>query len=258
MSMGLLDMPAWLLDPLDRLLAVAHLPALARVLLWGALAGYAGMWLYRHFSPQQRIAAVRSDLAIAQRRLANHDGEFGELLPLIRAQFALTLRQLRLTTGAALLAAVPVLFVLPWLSNRHDVQFPAPASAVRVCFTPADTVADLHADPAWQDAGEAGCRVVAWPAGDENVTIREHDRLVLTLPMTAPATIVHRRTWSNALVGNPAGYLADDLRTTAVHIDLPSMDLQPLGPAWLRGWMPAFFLSALLVSLLLRWRWKLH
>ena len=258
MNMGLLDIPAWLLDPLDHLLAAAHLPSVVRVLLWGALAGYAGMWLYRRFSPQQRITEVRGELAIAQRRLANHDGEFAELLPLIRAQFALTLRQLRLTTGAALLAAVPVVFVLPWLSNQHDVAFPAPSSAVRVCVTPIDAIADLVADPAWQDAGEAGCRVITWPTAGTSLAIRENGQAVLTVPMPAPASIVHRRSWGNALVGNPAGYLADDLRTTAVHLDLPSIDLLPTGPGWLRGWAPAFFLSALLVSLLLRWRWKLH
>ena len=45
MSTGLLDLPGYLFGPVDGLLASLQVPALLRVLLWGSLAGYAGMWI---------------------------------------------------------------------------------------------------------------------------------------------------------------------------------------------------------------------
>ena len=86
MSLGLLDIPGLLLGPIDSALAAIKMPTLLRLLGWGWLSGYAGMWIYRRFSPQQRIAEVRTLLADVHKQLASYDGEFSGLLA--RAQLA--------------------------------------------------------------------------------------------------------------------------------------------------------------------------
>lgn len=258
MTFGLLDLPGFVLDPIDLVLAVMRIPGIVRVLFWGAVVGYAGMWIYRRHSPQQRIAEVRSELAEVQKQLARYDGEFSGLTPLIRRQFALALRQMRLTAGAALMAALPMLLVLPWLSNAFGVRDPAPGTEIRVCAEPAAVAANLAWTPTAQATDDDACRRFAWPADGATITIEEGDLTLLTLPLPAPASIVHRRHWLNLLVGNPAGYLPDAAMTTAVHLDVPELELIKWGPGWLRGWEASFFLSALAYSLWLRWRWKLN
>ena len=258
MNLGLLDLPGFLLAPADRLLSLLHVPALLRVFVWGALVGYAGMWIYRRWSPQQRIAELRVELADAQRRLAAYDGEFSGLLPLIRTQFGLALRQMRLTAGAAFLAAAPILLVLPWLSNQYDRQFPETGAPVQVCVKPATASAALRWSPADLSADENGCWQVSWPGPGHASDLQENGGVVLRLPTAIPVVIVHKFHWLNWLVGNPAGYLADASAADSVHLNLAPIDLLPWGPGWLRGWEAAFFLSALIVSLWLRWRWKLN
>jgi hypothetical protein len=258
MNSGLLDLPGFLLGPVDGLLALLHVPALLRVLWWGALVGYAGMWIYRRWSPQQRIAELRVELAAVQRRLAGYDGEFSGLLPLIRAQFALALRQMRLTAGAAFLAAAPILLVLPWLSNQYDRQFPAAGEHVRICASPAASAQALRWSPADRNADAQGCWELPWPQSGETLNLSDGSLDLLELPTAVPATIVHKRHWLNWLVGNPAGYLPDDARSDSVTLDLAAIDLVPFGPGWMRGWEAAVCLSALAWSLWLRWRWKLN
>ncbi|MFZ1392213.1 MAG: hypothetical protein WAS23_11550 [Dokdonella sp.] len=258
MNPGILDLPGLALGPLDHLLELAHAPGLLRVFGWGALVGYIGMWIYRRWSPQQRIAELRIELADVQKRLAAYDGEFSGLLPLIRGQFALALRQMRLTAGAALLAALPILLVLPWLSNQYGVHDPLPGTAIRICVEPADVATSLHWSSHATPTDSAACNTVSWPANGETTTLTEGATRLLQLPLPAPAEIVHKRHWLNTLVGNPAGYLADASAAARVHLDLPAIELIGWGPKWLRGWEAAFFLSALIVSLWLRWRWKLN
>lgn len=258
MNIGLLDLPGFLLGPIDQVLAAIHVPALLRVLLWGALAGYAGMWLYRRWSPQQRIAELRGELAEVQRRLSSYDGEFSGLMPLIRRQFALALRQMRLTAGAALLAAVPILLVLPWLSNRYALQAPDAGSAIAVCVVPAAAASRLEWNPPLATADAQGCWNVAWPAAGQATVLREQGKDLLAWPLPAPASLVHKPHWLNWLIGNPAGYLPDTSAIERVDFGFTPVEFIPWGPSWLRGWEAAFFLSALVISLHLRWRWKLH
>ncbi len=257
MNIGLLDVPGYLLGPLDHLLGTAGVPALVRVLLWGGVAGYLGMWIYRRVSPQERLAAVKTELAAAQKAVAVYDGDFGGLLPLIRAQFGLALRQLRLSTAAALLAALPVLLVLPWLSNEHGARAPGEGAPVRLCVAPAGQSGVTWPASASADATDASCRIVPWPGAGSSAILAHGATTLVTLPTPVPSRIVHKRVALNVLVGNPAGYLPEDTPVEAVTLEVPSAELVAFGPSWMRGWELPFFLSALVVSLVLRWRWRL-
>ena len=76
--------------------------------------------------------------------------------------------------------------------------------------------------------------------------------------MAEPVSVVHQRRWWNALIGNPAGYLPSPGDVDVVELDLPQPEFLPLGPEWLRGWMPLFFAIVLAFSLLLKFVWRLH
>ncbi|MEO8461187.1 MAG: hypothetical protein ABI451_11720 [Dokdonella sp.] len=259
MKQGLLDLPAPLLDWVEAWLAASRLPAIVHVFAWGILAGWIGMWVYRRTSHQERLTAIRRELAGAQRALANYDGEFRGLMPLIGRQFGLAFRQMGVTVMPALLAGLPLLFMLPWLSNQFESIRPGARAPIEVCAIPAE----ISASRGWDSATPAtsagpGCWEIAWPGRGQMATLREGNEVLLDLPSSVPVTVVHRHYWLNALIGNPAGYLPDSVETQSVHIDLPELELHALGPIWLRGWEAAFFFAALIPSLILKSQWRLH
>lgn len=267
MSLGLLDLPAPLWSLVDRALAAAWLPAGVRVAVFGVLSGWLCMWLYRRWSRQDQLAALAPQVKAARADLAAWDGDFAGLMARVRTVFALSGRHLRLTFAAAMLAGLPVLLVLPWLSNQFGHAWPAPGEPVRVQvlapLTPPATLAwtvPAQAPALRTIPGEIGpAWRVAWPAPGTALALAADGVPLLALPLAAPVPVVHRRVpaW-NWLVGNPAGYLADDAPVEAIAIDLPPRQLHGVGPAWLRGWLAVYFIVVVVVSLALKARWRLH
>ncbi|MEQ8966245.1 MAG: hypothetical protein RID91_10500 [Azospirillaceae bacterium] len=102
----------------DAAMALA-LPGLARLLLWGVVAGAASMLLYRAVSPQRRLARTRRAAAAARRRLAGHDGDAATLGRLVRRSLGLSLTHLRLAIGPTMLAGLPVLAVAAWIGQAY-------------------------------------------------------------------------------------------------------------------------------------------
>ena len=47
-------------------------------------------------------------------------------------------------------------------------------------------------------------------------------------------------------------------RGRRVHLGMPRPEFLPLGPEWLRGWMAYFFGVVIVLSLLLKFLWRLH
>ncbi|MEO8669868.1 MAG: hypothetical protein ABI411_01060 [Tahibacter sp.] len=258
MSRGLLDIAAWPVELLDHALATLHVPALARIMLWGVLAGAAGMWLYRRYSPQQLLVELRQQLAEVQRALTTHDGEFSDLWILIKRQLLLALRQLRASVVPALMAGLPALLLLPWLSNEYDLVTPTQNMPVKICISPSVAVTAIHWDPESAAMAVDQCWHVVWPAEPHVVHLREGERELLQIPTQAISPVIHKFQFFNLLIGNPAGYLDPASKIDSISLDLPTAELIPYGPTWSRGWMPAFFLAVLLVSLWLRRRWRLQ
>jgi hypothetical protein len=125
--MNILEVPAPLFAWIDGLLQ--GLPAPMRLLLWGIAAAVLSMWLYRQFSPQQRIAQGRREQSRARARLDAFDGELTAAWPLIRDLLRASLVQVARVTGPAVLASLPLLFLLVWLSAAYGHAFPAGAVA---------------------------------------------------------------------------------------------------------------------------------
>lgn len=258
MNPGLLDLPAPLLDALDGALDRIGVPALLRVVAYAAASAWMGMALYRRLSDQRRLAEVGAQVALSQQALARHDGDFATLRTLILANLRATSHHLALTLRPALIASLPLLFALPWLSNRFDFRQPQAGTSISVCVQP--VVRDLR----WQvtsaaTAAAPGCWLTPWPDVEKPATLSDSaGRTLLVIPNAATSDTVEKFGWFNWLIGNPAGYLPADAAIARVHITLPQRQIFPVGPAWLRGWVFWYFLVALLFSLWLKWRWRLH
>jgi hypothetical protein len=160
------------------------------------------------------------------------------------------------------IASVPVIFILAWISNAFDARSPEVGAAIEVEAIPSDghQLPPLH----WQGDGEvleerAGAWSVAWPSGENPLQLIDSDGTVLlTLPTVAPVGTVHQRRWWNGLIGNPAGYLPSPGDVDTLELAVPQPEFLSFGPEWLRGWMAWFFGVVIVLSLLLKFLWRLH
>jgi len=244
--MGLFDFPAPIFGAIDGVLAMA-MPPLLRLVIWGIFAGWLTMVVYRRFSDQEKIGELKAQQKSQQKGIAEFDGEFAELMPLIRHTLALGFRQLGLALGPALLATAPVLFIVIWVAGEFGYETPATGREVFLTVEPANS--DIH----WSSTTEVniseGGWVVNWPSQGQSLTMRDGQQPLLVLPLEQDIPIIHKKRWWNLLMANPLGYLPKDGKTDVIHIGLPEAVIIGSGPGWVRGWMFSFFLTFLLSSI---------
>lgn len=261
MKYGLLDLPSPLLTAIDDGLDSLGLPAVVRVLIYAAASAWLCMALYRRLSRQSELAELATASRALRRELADYDGPFDGLMKRVRKLLGLSSRHLRLSFLPAMLGGLPLLLVLPWMSNQFGLTVPAAGSTVTVTVESMESSASL---PRWTDSqaswnSETQGWQVKWPEADQPIELRNEGQVLLRLPLEAPASIVHRRVPAfNWLLGNPAGYLPDAAPMFALQLDLPTRQLHRMGPDWLRGWMAVYLIPMVLLSLAFKWRWKLQ
>jgi predicted AlkP superfamily phosphohydrolase/phosphomutase len=260
-SRGVFDLASPLFTRIDHLMS-GWLPDLGRLTFWGLLAAFVTMGLYRLTSNQSRLAANKKEIAALQRSLADYDGPLSGMWPLLGRNFALAGHQLWLALVPGLIASVPVIFILAYVSNAFDARAPAVGDMIEV---EAITSEGRSLPPLqWRGDGEVreegdGVWSVAWPPAEGPLELLDSDGTVLlTLPTAAPVGGVHQRRWWNVLLGNPAGYLPSPGDVDAVELGLPRSEFLPFGPSWVRGWIAYFFGVVIVVSLALKFLWRLH
>ncbi len=244
--MGLFDLAAPLLQAVDGAIGIV-LPATARLVLWGVLAGWMTMVAYRRLSNQERIGELKREQKARQREISEFDGEMDELLPLIFSTLRLGIRQLGLAIGPALLATIPVLFLVAWVAGAFGYHQPAPGAQVSVTATPQEAALDWQPGLAATPAEEGW--LLEWPGNGEVVTLAKDGIALLRLPAGRPVPVIHKKQWWNLLFGNPIGYLPEQSALEQIDIGLPPQQFIPVGPAWIRGWMFLFFGTFLLASI---------
>lgn len=235
--MGLFDLPAPALAWIDHAMDAA-LPPLARLTLWAAVGALVSMELYRRISPQRRLRDLRAEIRAARQRLYAYDGDFAGARPLLGRMIGLSLTQIGLVAPATLGASLPLVVLVVWVSTAYGYAYP-----------PTGTPVDVRIDrPEYR-----GRFVESTPYLPPRVVVVDAEGRPAVEPLVpAPAPVIHKRRWWNALIGNPAGYLPDDAPVGRVAIGLPKQELIPFGPPWLRGWEASFFAALALVSLVLK------
>jgi hypothetical protein len=228
--MGLFDLPAPLLTWASGQLS-GILPPAALAALGAAVAAILSLELYRFLSPQQRIADLRREAVLTQRKLASHDGELAEAWPLIGRMLSFSLKRVALVLPATVIGVYPVIALLLWTGNTYGYRFPTAGEQVAVKAAPA-------AEATWEPGEPPNVEVQARSGGP-----------IVNIALAMPVPSLYQRRWWNLFAGNPAGYLPAGLAVDHVTIDLPRRRLLPAGPAWASGWEAVFLLTLTLVAL---------
>ena len=244
--MGVFDVPAPLFAWVDQVMSGVAPPTL-RLIVWGLVAAVLSMGLYWMFSPQHRLTDVKIRAAKAREDLNAFDGEFGEAWPLMQSMLSLSFRQLTMTTMPALLASIPVLMLIVWLSTAYGYAMPDGQSRIEVETTPNTAVLAKYQSPDGPVAANHPRLIVTNVDGD----------VVGDIALAAPVPTIHKKQWWNRLIGNPLGYLPADSDIDAIEIDLPERDYLGFGPSWLRPWYVLFFTILVVGSLAIKMAFRI-
>lgn len=247
---GLLNLGYPVFGTVDGWLAVL-LPAWLRLAFWGALSGAAAMALYAALSSQERLHALKQRGAELRAAVARTE-DAGEAARLAFQNVKLSFRFLGAVLGPAFLSGIPVLFVLAWVAATYSYAMPAPDQAVPLTVDPPSAVVSVA--PAAASDGLA----VAWPGPDGEITLEDGGGVAVVVPANELSLgIVHKRRWWNWLLGNEAGYLPDAGQADSVMFAMPEYEVLALGPWWMRGWAFTYFVSLLIVSLVIKFTFRI-
>ena len=250
--MGLFDVPGPLFDVLDRLWGLA-LPPVGRLVLWAILGAALSMALYYLFSAQRRIGRIKAEIAVARQRLNRFDGELGEAWPLIGGLLKLSLRHFAVVLWPAVLASLPVLCLIIWLSSTYGYDYPRSGAEISLHTVPGNLTARWVSDV--ETTADAPAEAVRLP---RIVVTNDRDQVIGQVALSAPIPTLHERRWWNFLIANPAGYLPTGSPIERIDLDLPRQEFVGIGPSWLRTWEATFFVVLLLCSIGIKVGFRVH
>lgn len=258
---SLFDLLGPLLSRLDGVLSDSlSLAPVWRIAFFAAFASLISMSLFKRLSRQDELATLKQAINSVQKSLVRKDREDGGLKTDLLQNLKLTGRQLWLSFWPALIASIPVLFLLAFSSNQFGVE--AAKAGSRVYVTPIG----LQRSPAeyeWLGINaQWDARKKAWtfyqPEPGQTASLMLGKEQQLSLPTSVPASILHRKYWWNVLLANPAGYLDDNASIERFEFSTPTQVIINWGPGWMRGWLFAFMLFLVLFSVAIKRVWKIQ
>jgi len=244
-------------DVLSNFLALAPV---WRIALFAALASAVSMLLFKTLSNQAELATLKQEIKTVQKELTRSEMEPGRLRKVIQQNLKLTGRQLWLSLWPALLASIPVVFLLAFCSNQFSVE--NPESDFRVYVTPKDFQGS-PLDYEWVGVNaQWDARKQAWtfyqPGPRQTVSLMLGSQQQLGLPTPVPTRVIHHKRWWNYLFANPAGYLDANVNIGMFVFNTPTQIIMNWGPGWMRGWLFAFMLFLIFFSVVIKVVWKIH
>lgn len=240
--MGLFDVPAGIFSWVDAGVA-GFLPAPARIAAWGVMGAVASLGLYWLLSPQQRMARIAEAEQRLKHAMWEDDTAMAEGLAAASSLIRLALVRLGLVLIPVLIAALPILSLMVWLDTQYGLALPRPGQTASIKAVP-DT-----AHVRWVPDNSPPARVeVLDQAGQVHQSV----------PIVVAVPVIEKRTWWNALIGNPLGYLANDSPAERVEISLEKQQYLSVGPDWIRGWEALFLVTLLAGSALLKWTLRIR
>lgn len=224
---------------------------LARLIFWGCAMGAVSMGLYQLASPQRRLTQSKAKAAELRRQIAEFDGEFAQLRPVITQSLTHSLKHIGLTLLPAVLASIPLVACVVSIYSVYHFRALVPGDVIAVSVSPdAETIAAAPAD-SLQKHGDVWD--LTWPAATDQVVVFDRAGATLTSLERKPASdVVERFYWLNRLIGNPLGYIPQDSSVDRLEFALPRFEVLAIGPPWLRGWEAPFFVTLILTSILIK------
>lgn len=236
--MGIFDLGQAGFSVIENLFAM--FPPSVRVAFWGFWSAIFSIAVYSLLSPQKRLAALVLQIAGAKLQLVSQEpDDFSSALKIYKHTVHLALQRLLLTLGPTLVAALPLLFVIAWLSANFSYRFPDRNTLLPAAAQPAEfpvVARNMAGEP--QKTRPPYLRIM----------VLEKQEAILTFTLQHPIPVIEKRRWWHFFFGNLNGYLPPNAPVERISVQLPTLEILPVGPDWLRGWEPLYFAVLFLFS----------
>ncbi|HNP64538.1 MAG TPA: hypothetical protein PKH39_11440 [Woeseiaceae bacterium] len=245
---------------IDRILTSLSLAPVWRMAVFAALGSLVSMLLFKKLSNQAELAELKQKIGQAQKDLVRSNDKSAGLGQVLRRNLRLSGRQLWISFWPALIASIPILFLLVFCSNQFGAK--AMDSGARVYVTPVELEGSPR-DYRWTNINaQWDARKMAWtfyqPEPGKSASLVRGAEPQLSVPTVAPTHVVHKKQWWNFLIANPAGYIDDNAGVERFEFNTPTQVIINWGPGWMRGWLFAFMLFLVLFSVAIKILWKIH
>ena len=255
-TLGLLDIPSDFFTLIDTTLLNPLLP-LYRLIIWAFIAAFISMLLYKLMSAQNKLEAIKVEVGKARQAMSEYDGEADGLPPLIFHSLKLSFSQIGITLGPAIFSSLPALCLIIWISNTYGYKMPMAGDWIELSITPKNSV--VLVIPSEFSKKENNKLQIQWPENEGVVTlIDSSNHSLLSFPLTSAVPIIHKESWWNNLMGNPLGYLPAESSVEFIELNLQPQRLISFGPTWLGYWETIFFSFIIIISLAIKFIFKIH
>jgi hypothetical protein len=170
----------------------------------------------------------------------------------------LSIKRMGLTFLPAMLASIPIIFVLTYLSNRYDLDEPNAGDVVplNIVWEDQSVPSQLSIQRGDMTLQTENIKSLNWPESDQTIRLQEGNKAVVTFPIKK-STVIHKKQWWNSLIGNPAGYLDNESQINRIEFTFKENKIINFGPSWMHGWLFLFFFMTLTFSIVFLFVFKI-
>jgi hypothetical protein len=232
------------------------LPGALIILFWAFSGSCLSLGLYALISPQKSLLNIKKDIAVLKKRLNQYEDDFKVVLKLSMNLLLLSLKQVRMTIGPALIGALPMIFILIWLSNTAGYGLPE-NGIVKVTFYPKEIkIASVTGGVSGE---EQGIWHIHWMSKKEHIRVIESSGVtVAELNSNIYIPEVRKKKWWNLFLGNLAGYINDSSKIKRIDFDFERKMYFHFGPEWMREWGVIFIFASLVFSIVIKIYFKIR
>jgi len=226
--------------------------SLFRISFWALISAIVSSFAFKKLSNPTKISQLKTKLKAKQNQLNQHDGEFSELKNLAIDTIKLSIKRMVLTFIPALLASIPILFILTYLSNQYELKQPQLNDSIHLNIEwQKDKNQQLVQTQNNTTIKSGAIETINWPAINNPIYLQNStgNVTIMSFPFNI-SNIIHKKQWWNTLIGNPAGYLTDDSDINSISFDFKPQQIIGFGPPWVRSWLFIYFFMTFSFSII--------
>ncbi len=223
-----------------------------RLAFWAFISALSSTLIFRLFINQQKISFLKTQIKTIQKKLSSHEGDFKELKNIAGKSLKLSFQRMLITFFPAILAMVPIIFLLVFLSASYDYQTPKAGERVnyQVFWEDSDSIGEII----WKDQNNQPIEFIKdtflWPkTGQKHILLQPDGTKIMAFP-SAPVPIIHKKQWWNVFFGNPAGYISEDNIIDHIAFKFKKQKPNTYLDNYVDGWMWPYFLFTFVFSLI--------
>jgi len=230
-------------------------PAWLIVSFYGLVSGILTMVVYAKVSNQEALnkGKIESKEALAAMKQLDPDADSEVVMATMKRAIKAPLIQAKNSIVPALVASIPLIFIMVWISQAYSYTTPDAGSQISAQLNPVVSV-QQNEQVQVNDNDDLS---LSWPATGEIEVAEQGGGVIAAVPASTRTPILHKRQWWNMLFANPAGYLDDGSPISAITLDLPKIELLGFGPAWMRTWWFIYFLVLMTAAIAIKVKFKI-